>query len=82
MFFVFWKNRTKQNLLSIIRNNVLTNDIEEDEYNSINETTKTRIYSDCFQSYQPKDFEEMGYILRRINHSMWLDFGLMHTNSI
>ena len=45
------ENRTKKNVLPIIKNNVMTNDIEGEEYNNINETTKTRIYSDCFQSY-------------------------------
>ena len=76
------ENRTKQNLLPIIKNNVMTNELEGDEYNNVNESTKTRIYSDCFQSYQPRDFKEMGYILNRINHSIWFGFGLMHTNSI
>ena len=35
------ENKTKKNFLPIIKNNVMTNDIEGEEFNNINETTKT-----------------------------------------
>lgn len=76
------ENKTKKNFLPIIKNNVMTNDIEGEEFNNINETTKTWVYSDCFQSYQPRDFKEKGYIIKGINQSIWFRFGLMNTNSI
>ena len=76
--FCVLEDRTKQSLLPIIR----ANDDEGEEFNDIIETTKTRIYSDCYQTYQPVDFERMGYILKRINHSIWFGYGLMHTNTI
>ena len=58
-------NRTKENLLPIIKRNVLTYEID----NSLD--LKTRIYSDCYTSYQSRDFEELGYILHRVNYSVW-----------
>ena len=76
------ENRTIQNILPIIKNNVMTNEIEGDEYNNTNESSKTRIYIDCFQSYQPRDFKEMVYILNRINRCIWFGFSLMQTISI
>ena len=63
--FCVLNNRTKENLLPIIERNVLTNDTD----NNLN--LKTRIYSDSYASYQPNDFEERGYILHRVNHSVW-----------
>ena len=30
----------------------------------------TRIYTDCFTSYQELDFNNLGYILLRVNHSV------------
>ena len=30
----------------------------------------TRIYSDCFQSYQTVDFNRIGFIVHKINHSL------------
>ena len=43
---------------------------------------KTRVFSDCFRSYQPSDFCSMGYILKQVNHSVWFGAGLLHTNTI
>lgn len=60
----------------------MTNEIEGEEYNDINETTKTRTFSYCFQSYQTRDFEKMGNIFKRIIRSIWFGYGLMNTNSI
>ena len=31
----------------------------------------TRIFSGCFQSYQVNDFNNLGYILYRVNHNVW-----------
>ena len=42
----------------------------------------TRIYSDCFQSYQEIDLNQLGYILHIINHSLWFAQGTFHTNTI
>ena len=74
--FCVLNNRTKENLLPIIERNVLTNDTD----NNLN--LKTRIYSDSYASYQPNDFEERGYILHRVNHSVWFGQGLFHTNTV
>ena len=41
--FCVMSNRTKEKLLPIVRNDVYTNDI--------NDETKTRIYSDSFAAY-------------------------------
>ena len=79
--FCVLNNRTKENLLPLIKNNVITAE-NEDEDLSENESVKTRIYSDCFSSYQVNDFKEMGYILKRVNHSVWFGYGLFHTNNV
>ena len=41
-----------------------------------------RIYCDCFASYQPNTFRENGYILKRVNHSVFFGYGNFHTNNI
>ena len=64
-------NRQKETLLPIVKNNVYT--IPERVYNNEdgnNINLPTRIYSDCFQSYQESDFNQLGFILHRINHSL------------
>ena len=74
-------DRTANNLLTIIQNNIATNGNEDmdmdEEY-----VTNTRIYSDCFASYQPNTFKQKGYILKRVNHSVWFGYGNFHTNNI
>lgn len=50
IFCIIW-DRTKEKLLPIVKDNVYTND-ENDE-------TRTRIYSDYFATYQTEDFENM-----------------------
>ena len=80
--FSILNNRTKRNLIKYVKNNVYTSnedDINNDEY-SENELLNTRIYSDCFASYQPGDFQNLGYVLKRVNHSIWFGYGLFHTN--
>ena len=70
--FCVLENRNRANLLSLVKENV----------NTEAESTKTLIYSDCFQSYQVADFAQMNYILKRINHSIWFGYGLIHTNTV
>ena len=76
-------NRQKETLLPIVKNNEYT--IPERVYNNEdgnNINLPTRIYSDCFQSYQESDFNQLGFILHRINHSLWFAQGSFHTNTI
>ena len=60
-------------MLSLVKNNVITAEEEDndDEDLTENESVKTRIYSDSFSSYLVNDIKEMGYILKRVNHSVW-----------
>ena len=51
-------NRTKENILPIIKNNVLTDTNEEADL-SEEENIKTQVYSDCFASYQINNFKEI-----------------------
>ena len=74
-------NRTKQKLLPIIKDNVITDSGEEDNLEEIN-SVKTRIFSDCFSSYQTNDFKDLGFILKKVNHSIWFGFGSFHTNTV
>ena len=76
-------NRVKETLLPIVIKNVYTypiilnnNEGENEDYPS------TRIYSDCFQTYQKDDFNPKGYILFKVNHSVWFGTGTFHTNTI
>ena len=62
-------NRTKDSILPIIKNNAITNENEEENLSG-DESIKTRVYSYCFSSYQANDFKEIGYILKRVNHSV------------
>ena len=79
--FCVLENRSRDILLLIVKVNVYTNEYEEEEISEV-ESTKTRIYSDCFQFYQVADFAQMNYILKKISHSIWLWYGLMHTNKV
>ena len=87
--FCVMDNRTKENLLPIIKENIYTSNESENEENedldeniNLDISLKTRIYSDCYSVYQTNDFKDMGYILHRVNHSVWFGQGLFHTNSI
>lgn len=42
----------------------------------------TGIYCDCWQSYQVRDFNDNGFILPRVNHSIWFGRGTFYTNTI
>lgn len=74
--FCILNNRTKHNLLLIVKNNVSTAINEDNENINVieNESCKTRIYSDCYSSYQINDFHDMGYILETTEslHLVWL----------
>ena len=83
--FCVLNNRTKENLLPIVKNNIVTDERynNDDEEISEEDNVQTRVYSDCFRSYQVNDFRNMGYILKRINHhSVWFGIGLFHFNNI
>ena len=79
------KDRTKQKLLPIVKQYVYTFDVE-DEDGDINmdedESIQTRIFSDCFRSYQPNDFKNLGYISKRVNHNIWFGEGSLYSNTI
>ena len=72
--FCVLNDRTSNNLMKIIKNNIATNDNQHmnlyEEY-----LENTRIYSDCFSCYQPNKFLENSYILKRVNHSVWFVYG-------
>ena len=57
-------NRTRYNLLGIIKKNVYTLDPNEED------DMKTRIYIDYFASYQKRNFYDSSYILNKVNHSV------------
>jgi len=81
--FCVMNNRTKENLLPIVKNNIITDENQINNHEiSEEENVQTRVYSDCFSSYQVNDFRDMGYILQRINHSVWFGIGLFHSNNI
>ena len=75
--FSVMNDRRKEKLLSLIKNNAYTYDIIED-----NRDYRTRIYSDCYSVYRQSDFNEMGFLLHRVNHSIWFGQGLFHTNTV
>ena len=79
--FCVLNDRTANNLMKIIKENVATNENQnmdlDEEY-----LENTRIFSDCFSSYQPDRFRENGYILNRVNHSVWFGYGNFHSNNI
>lgn len=77
----------KENLLPLIKKNIYTyisDDNDEDEIEDENNeyNLQIRIYSDCFASYHSNDFREIGYILHKVNHSVWYGQGLFHTNTV
>ena len=82
--------RSKNKLLPFIKKYVNTfagneyeeSEDEEDVIMDENISIRTRIFSDCFSSYQPSDFRNMGFILKRVNHSVWFGASILHTNTI
>ena len=75
--FCVMTDRRKEKLLPLVKNHVYTPGIEMG-----NAEFATRIYSDCFRVYQVSDFANMGFLLKKVNHSVWFGQGLFHTNSI
>ena len=82
-------DRSKNKLLPLIKKYVNifdSNEYEEDDDENVimneNVNVKTWIFSDCFRSYQPIDFQKIGFILKRVNHSVWFGTCLLHTNTI
>ena len=80
-------NRTKESLLPLIKNNIYTiDDIRVNHYESIQDLNEncfsTRIFSDCWSTYQRIDFKNMGFVLHRVNHSIWFGRGNFHTNTV
>ena len=82
--FSVLNNRTKECLLPLVCNNVAANGEDNLNINIENEQylVNTRVYSDMFASYQPNDFAQNGYILKKVNHSIWFGYGQFHTNTI
>ena len=73
------KDRTKDRLLPFVKKYINTDRADqEDEIHSI----RTRVFSDSFSSYQVSDFSNLGFILKRINHSVWFGTGYLHSNTI
>ena len=79
--FCALNNRTKQKLLPIIQENVAT-DMSEDNNLLESLSTKTRAYSDSFTTYQVRNFKKLGYILKKLNHSVWFGYRLFDTNTV
>ena len=72
--FCIMSDRTKEKLLPILKDIVNTN-AENDE-------TRKRIYSYSISTYQKEDFENLGFKLNKVNHSVWLGVGMFHTNTV
>ena len=82
IFFVN-DNRTREIILPIIKNNLYTpfpSIVDNKDLDS--NYPSTRIYSDYFTTYQTRDFNNMGFTLYKVNHSIWLGEGMFHTNAI
>ena len=82
--YCFLSDRTKHNLLPIIKKNDITDEYEDNFNQNIhrNESIKARIYSDSFRIYQIRDLKNMGYMLKGVNHSIWFGYGLFQSNII
>ena len=70
-------NPLRENLIPRIEQNVYTNAIP---LNNID--MRTRVYSDCYVVYRESDFSPRGFLLHKVNHSVWFGYGLFHTNII
>jgi len=71
----------EQKIMPLVKKNVLSNNeyaFDEEENMDIDEENiiNTRIYSDCYSSYQVNDVLNMGYLLKRVNHSVWFDMAV------
>ncbi len=85
LIFYVNNNRTKDSLLPLIISNLYTyprtiiNNRDDDNNNIL---PATMIFSDCFSSYQESDFNRNGFILHKVNHSVWFGQDSLHMNSI
>ena len=78
--FCVLTDRTKERLLPLVNKYVENNNgLEEDDES---ESIRTRTFADCLRTYVPSDFENMGFILKKVNHSVWFGAGILHTNTI
>ena len=75
--------KTKRNSIAYSKKNIYSIRTMIHDNKDINHVmVATKIYTDCWQSYQGKDFNEMGFILHKVNHSIWFGKGSFHTNTI
>lgn len=74
---------TKDNLLKYVKNKVNQNagdiNIEDKQEEFL---SNTWAFSDSFSRYRIINIKRLGNILKRINHSMYIGYGLFHTNII
>ena len=75
-------NQTKEKLLPLVEKYIYINDINEEGDDIEDLSLKTLLFSVCFRSYRFTDFNDMGFILKRVNHSIWFRAGNLHTNTI
>ena len=78
--FCVLNNRSSDNLLKLIKDNIATQNQNmnlDEEY-----LENARINSDFFASYQRTRFRETGYFLKRVNHSVWFGYGNFSTNNM
>lgn len=79
-------NRTKENLFQVVDNNFNIDlsepmEIDDDEENE-SYALNTKVFSDSWPTYRINDFKEKEYILKRVNHSVWISYWLFHTKII
>ena len=74
-------NRTKKKWLSIFNKYAFTNEDGDPDLEEV-KREKTRVYSDSFSSFQIRDLQVNGYILKQINRSVWLGININLTNII
>ena len=60
------------------------NDLEEfySQQEIHNYSLSTSYNSDCWAAYDTDDFKNNGFILHRVNHSVWFGKGIFHTNTV
>ena len=75
-------DRTKENLLPLIEKYVYTNDFYDEDNISEDLSIKICVFWDCFSSYRVSDFNELGFILKRVNHSIYLGASYLYKNTI
>ena len=76
-FFFAMNDCWKETLLPIIKNNVYMINTNIDSL----ELT-TRVFSDCFAYYREVDFNNIHYILHRVNHLVWFGVVSFYKNNV